>query len=65
MNYLAIFYLSQFQEPQVRPCGPKMGLIIGWQCELKKNHPRVSECSLPDGVKQKSAFQNTWFSNKQ
>jgi len=32
-------------------------------CKVAKNHPRVSGCSVPDGVKQKSAFQQTWFSN--
>jgi len=30
---------------------------------VDKNHTRVAGCSLPDVVKQKSAFQHTYFSN--
>jgi len=38
--------------------------IMGGEGGLKKD-PRVSGCSVPDDVKQKSTFQNTWFSNNQ
>jgi len=40
-------------------CYPK----AGGEGELNKIHPRVSGCSVPDVVKQKSAFEGTWFSN--
>jgi len=35
----------------------------GREEQIEKNHPRVSGCSVPDIVKQKSPFQLTWFSN--
>jgi len=31
--------------------------------QVEKKHPRVSGCSVSDVVKQKSAFQHTWYSN--
>jgi len=31
--------------------------------QVEKKYPRDSGCSVPDGVKQKTVFQHTWFSN--
>jgi len=59
MNYLAIISPVQFQDPQ----GGPRGLIMEGHLQVEKTHPRVSGFSVPDHVKQKSAFQHTWFSN--
>jgi len=47
-------------------------VISGWiqrlnngrPLQVAKKHHRVSGCSDPDVVKQKSAFKHTWFPNK-
>jgi len=49
-----------FQDPQSGLRSPK----VEGEGRLSK-HPRVSGCSVWDVVKQKSAFQDTWFSNNQ
>jgi len=35
----------------------------GRALQVAKKHPRDSVCSVPDVVKQKSAFKHNWFSN--
>jgi len=34
----------------------------GRAMQVEKKYHRVSGCSVPDVVKQKSAFKHTWFS---
>jgi len=57
MKYFTIFCPSQFQDPQGGPRSP----IVGVDGRLKKTPQgfRISGCSVPDVVKQKSAFQHT------
>jgi len=47
----------------VDPQSSKMGPIMGGELRLRKKYRRVSGCSAPDIIKQKSASQDTWFSN--
>jgi len=51
IKYWAIICPSQFQDPAVQK----------WE-GLEKKHARVSGYSVPDAPKQKSAFQDTWYS---
>jgi len=61
MNYFAISCPSQFQDPQVGPCRPKMGPRILFE----KNLHRILGYRVPDVPEQKSALKETWFSNNQ
>jgi len=48
-----------------RPSGWTQRSNCGWWRQVEKKYPGVSGCSIPDGIKKKSAFQVSWFSCNQ
>jgi len=60
IKILAIFCPSEFQDPQD---GWTLWANSGRGRQVEKKYSRVSGRSVTDVTEQKSAFQDSWFSN--